>query len=40
MGELGGFLKIERVGIPYEDPTQRISGDRTYREFTIQRSDE
>jgi glutamate synthase (NADPH) small chain len=40
MGELGGFLKIERVGIPYEDPTERISGDRTYREFTIQRSDE
>jgi glutamate synthase (NADPH) small chain len=40
MGELGGFLKIERVGIPYEDPTERIGGDRTYREFTIQRSDE
>jgi glutamate synthase (NADPH/NADH) small chain len=40
VGELGGFLKIERVGIPYEDPTERISGDRTYREFTVQRSDE
>ena len=23
MGELGGFLKIERVGVPYEDPTER-----------------
>jgi glutamate synthase (NADPH) small chain len=40
MGELGGFLKIERVGIPYEDPTQRIEGDRTYREFVVQRPDE
>jgi glutamate synthase (NADPH/NADH) small chain len=40
MGELGGFLKIERVGSPYEDPTQRIEGDRTYREFVVQRSDE
>ena len=27
MGELGAFLKIERVGIPYEDPTGRIEGD-------------
>ena len=27
MGELGGFLKIERVGVPYEDPTERIAGE-------------
>jgi glutamate synthase (NADPH) small chain len=40
VGELGGFLKIERVGIPYEDPAQRISGERAYREFTVQRPDE
>ncbi|HEY0364745.1 MAG TPA: glutamate synthase subunit beta, partial [Solirubrobacteraceae bacterium] len=40
MGELGGFLKVERVGIPYEDPIERIRGERTYKEFVIQRSDE
>ena len=40
MGELGGFLKIERVGVPYEDPTERISGEHTYKEFVVQRSDE
>ena len=40
MGELGGFLKIERVGIPYEDPTQRVAGERAYKEFVGQRSDE
>ena len=40
MGELGGFLKIERVGVPYEDPTQRIAGENTYKEFVVQRSDE
>ena len=40
MGELGGFLKIERVGIPYEDPTERIRGEHTYKEFVVQRSDE
>ncbi len=37
MGKLGGFLEIERVGIPYRDPAQRV-GD--YSEFVIHRSDE
>jgi glutamate synthase (NADPH/NADH) small chain len=37
MGELGAFLKIERVGIPYEDPAKRV-GD--YKEFVVQRSEE
>jgi glutamate synthase (NADPH) small chain len=40
MGELGGFLKIERAGVPYEDPTARIAGESTYKEFLVQRSDE
>ena len=40
MGELGGFLKVERVGIPYEDPIERIRGERTYKEFVVQRSDD
>ena len=40
MGELGGFLRIERVGVPYEDPIQRIDGDNAYREFLVTRSDE
>jgi glutamate synthase (NADPH/NADH) small chain len=40
MGELGGFLKIERVGIPYADPEQRITGEHTYKEFVVQRSDD
>ena len=25
MGELGGFLKIERVGVAYEDPAERVA---------------
>jgi glutamate synthase (NADPH/NADH) small chain len=37
MGKLGGFLEIERVGIPYRDPAERV-GD--YSEFVIHRSDE
>ncbi|HYF24565.1 MAG TPA: glutamate synthase subunit beta [Baekduia sp.] len=37
MGELGGFLKIERHGIPYRDATERI-GD--FREFVVPRPDE
>jgi glutamate synthase (NADPH/NADH) small chain len=40
MGELGGFLKVERVGVPYDDPTERIRGEHTYKEFVVQRSDE
>ena len=37
MGELGAFLKIERVGQTYRDPAQRA---RDYREFVQRRSDE
>ena len=40
MGELGGFLKIERVGVPYDDPIERISGEHTYKEFVVQRPDD
>ena len=38
MGEVGGFLKIHRVGIPYKDPVERVEVD-PYREFMIQRPD-
>ncbi len=34
MGKLGGFLKIERHGVPYRDPAERA---RDYREFQLQR---
>ncbi len=34
MGELGGFLKIERRGVPYRDSTERA---RDYREFLLAR---
>src|SRR3954471_8846430 len=37
MGELGGFLKIERVGVPYRDPEERV-GD--FHEFQVRRTDE
>ena len=37
MGKLGGFLQIERAGIPYRDATERV-GD--YSEFVIRRPDE
>jgi glutamate synthase (NADPH/NADH) small chain len=37
MGELGGFLKIHRSGIPYRDPQERV-GD--FKEFVVQRSEE
>ena len=37
MGELGGFLKIERAGIPQRDPRERLHD---YREFMLTRSDE
>jgi glutamate synthase (NADPH) small chain len=40
MGELGGFLKIERAGVPYEDATQRVEGERAYKEFLVRRPDE
>jgi glutamate synthase (NADPH/NADH) small chain len=34
MGELGGFLHIDRQGIPYRDPRERA---RDYREFLVSR---
>ncbi len=34
MGKLGGFLKIERAGVPYRDPDQRAHD---YREFMLTR---
>src|SRR3954467_12876438 len=40
MGELGGFLKIGRSGVPYEDPTQRIEGENAYKEFLVRRPDD
>ncbi len=36
MGELGGFLKIERAGVVYRDPEERAHD---YREFVERRSD-
>ena len=35
MGELGGFLHIDRQGIPYRDPRERTHD---YREFLVTRS--
>jgi len=37
MGELGGFLKIDRSNVPYRDPQERV-GD--FHEFLVQRSDD
>ena len=37
MGKLGGFLEIERAGIPYRDPSERAQD---YKEFVVRRSDE
>src|SRR3954447_12926596 len=37
MGELGGFLKIDRSNIPYRDAKERV-GD--FKEFVVQRPDE
>jgi glutamate synthase (NADPH) small chain len=37
MGELGAFLKIERVGVPYRDPSERAHD---FKEFSIRRPDE
>jgi glutamate synthase (NADPH) small chain len=34
MGKLGGFLQIERHGIPYRDPSERA---RDYHEFMVER---
>jgi glutamate synthase (NADPH/NADH) small chain len=40
MGELGGFLKVDRHGVPYADPRERVQGEHAYREFLVRRSDE
>ena len=37
MGELGAFLKIERVGVPYREPRERVAD---FHEFQVRRSDE
>jgi glutamate synthase (NADPH/NADH) small chain len=37
MGELGGFLKITRHGIPYRDAAERVND---YKEFVVDRPDE
>src|SRR3954453_13820004 len=37
MGELGGFLKIERSNIPYREATERVAD---FQEFVVQRPDE
>ena len=39
MGETGGFLKIERFGLPYKDPVERVEVE-PYLEFVERRSDE
>ena len=39
MGEIGGFLKIHRAGIPYKDPVERLEVE-PFREFLVRRSDE
>ncbi len=36
MGELGAFLKIERVGVPYRDPEERAHD---FKEFMVRRPD-
>jgi glutamate synthase (NADPH) small chain len=40
MGELGGFLKIDRSGVKYDDPTQRIAGEHAFKEFLVRRPDD
>ncbi|HEX2102445.1 MAG TPA: glutamate synthase subunit beta [Solirubrobacteraceae bacterium] len=39
MGELGGFLRIGRSNVAYEDPAERVQGENAYREFLVQRPD-
>ncbi len=38
MGELGGFLKVQRAGVAYEDPQRRVA-EQPFEEFLVQRSD-
>ena len=39
MGELGGFLKVHRKGVPYKDAVERVEVE-PYREFLVRRPDE
>ena len=39
MGEVGGFLKIHRSGVVYDDPVERLD-THPYEEFLVRRSDE
>ena len=39
MGQVGGFLKIHRSGVVYEDAVERV-GEHPYAEFVVRRSDE
>ena len=39
MGQVGGFLKIERSGVVYEDAVERVA-EHPYAEFLVRRSDE
>ena len=38
MGEVGGFLKIHRSGVVYEDPVERLEAH-PYEEFLVRRPD-
>jgi len=38
MGKIGGFLEIQRAGIIYKDPVERLEVE-PYREFVVRRSD-
>ena len=37
MGQLGGFLKIEKSPMPYDDARERVEGEAKYKEFLVQR---
>jgi glutamate synthase (NADPH/NADH) small chain len=39
MGQVGGFLKIHRSGVVYEDAVERVA-EHPYAEFVVRRSDE
>ena len=39
MGQIGGFLKIHRSGVAYDDPAKRL-GEKPYAEFIARRSED
>ena len=39
MGEIGGFLKIQRSGVVYDDPVKRLQ-EQPYGEFVVRRSED